>query len=167
MARRLCQFLLLLVVLYGLAVGAYALFGYRGDRPDVVTVASDLHGWVRNLLRYKYEPQGGAPAQGEIPPRQDVPPPAPVPAVPAVKKDARTEAVERVSLELLPRAKQLVKELEDRSSPDFEAHRTSALVALNQARDLLGPYLDNGQGDAEMQRLYKQVSELLAAVRKR
>ena len=90
-----------------------------------------------------------------------------VPKVKAPKSDPRTAAVDRVTNELLPRAREQVKTLADRTSPDFEIRRTATMVTLNQARDLLGPYIDNGQADDAMRKLYKEVSDLLVAVRKK
>jgi hypothetical protein len=167
MARRLCQLILALAVLYGLAVGAFALFAYDSPRPDVVTIANGMHDWVRNGLKYKYEPPSGAPAPGDLPPTQTTPTPKLPPVPPGPPKDARTTAVDRVANELLPRAREQVKTLADRSSPDFEIRRTATIVTLNQARDLLGPYIDNGQADDQMRKLYKEVSDLLVAVRKK
>jgi hypothetical protein len=168
MARRLCQLLLALAVLYGIAVGAYAVFAYDGKRPDVVTIAGEMHAWVRNGLSYKYVPPSGAPAPGDLPPAHDAPPLPKLPPVPpGPPRDARTTAVERVANELLPRAREQAKALADRSSPDFEIRRTAAMVTLNQARDLLGPYIDRGEADDAMRKLYKEVSDLLIAVRKK
>ena len=53
-----------LAVLYGIAVGAFAFFNYQSPRPDVLSIAGDMHAWV--LARFKSTARE-APAPGSLP----------------------------------------------------------------------------------------------------
>ena len=166
MARRLCQFLLSLAVLYVLAVGAFSLFHYEKDRPDVITTAGEFHAWILARLHSGSTPStdpGGVPVPREAPPV--APPPPVAPAV--VPTDARSVALARVRDELLPKAQAEIKTLNTRGIDDLAGAKAQARATLVDARDLLGGLLDTKKDDPEVQALYKRVMELLTAVSKR
>jgi hypothetical protein len=165
MARRLCQFLLSLAVLYGLAVGAFSLFHYEGNRPDVVTTARELHAWVLARLH------GGAsatPDPGGLPVPKEPPTPTPTPTPTVVAPlDARGKALARVKDDLLPQAEGELKAMEERGVKDLAGLKAKARATLVEARDLLGPLLDQKADDPPVQAAYKKVMQLLIAVDKR
>lgn len=167
MARRLCQFLFTIALLYAAAVGAYALFAYEGTRPDVVTIAGDLHGWVAQKFHTTSAP---TPPAGALPPRKDdvapVPPPPPAVAPAEPPLDARAAAIARVNDEYLPEATAVIEKM---SAPgaNVESLKVDATVILTRARDLLGPMVDANPSDRELSRTYKRVSDLMIAVHKR
>lgn len=74
-ARKFCQTTLALALLYVAALGVFAFVRYRaGQRPDVVAVARDFHGWVRGLFPRPPPPPtdpGGVPPRREPPPAAD------------------------------------------------------------------------------------------------
>ncbi len=176
MARRFCQFVFTLALLYGLAVGAFAWLHYSGARPDVLTIANDMHEWVRAKV---------APAAAKSPEPGSVPPlntpgastptvsPAPLPSAapipsptPPTANDPRSKAIETVRDELLPEALEIIAKMDD---PDAKVQtlKVDARVILVKARDLLGALLDQKSDDREVQRLNKRVTDLLIAVDKR
>ena len=76
MARRFCRAVVGLGVLYAVALGLFAFVRYRaGERPDVVGVARDFHGWVRAIFPRATPPPSDP---GAVPPRR-APDPAPAP----------------------------------------------------------------------------------------
>jgi len=174
MARRLCQFLFTLAVLYGLAVGGFAYFGYDGARPDVLTIASDMHAWIGSKVQAA-APK--APEPGAIPPLQTpgsppTPPPPPpvVPTLPSptppAANDPRSKAIASVEDELLPQALAIIGRMNDPGA-SVQALKVDARVVLVKARDLLGELLDKNGDDRQVQRLNKRVTDLLIAVDKR
>lgn len=167
MARRLCQFLFTLAVLYALAVGAFALFHYDGTRPDVLTIAGDMHEWISARFRSS-TPKPAEP--GTIPPkRTDVvepPPPPPPPRLPPPPTDARSRAITEVRDEILPKATEVIARMDDKGAKVQEL-KVEARVILVKGRDLLGALLDEKADDPEVQRLNKKVTDLLIAVDKR
>lgn len=170
MARRLCQFLFTLAVLYALAVGAYAYFAYGDARPDVLTIANDMHAWVRA----KFASAAPKPPEpGALPPLGTPPPAPPPPVVPEIPvptppsaNDPRSKAIASVKDELLPKALELIGKMDDPGAA-VQTLKVEARVVLVKARDLLGELLDKSAADREAQKLYKRVSDLLIAVDKR
>jgi len=178
MARRLCQFLFTLAILYGLAVGAFAYFNYAGQRPDVLTIANDMHGWVRAKFASATSkpPEPGSiprlnadatpPASPPVGP--DVTPvPTPIPSpTPPTADDPRSRAIAKVRDELLPEALVLIGKMDDPGAK-VQTLKVDARVVLVKARDLLGELLDKKADDREVQKLNKRVTDLLIAVDKR
>jgi hypothetical protein len=169
MARRICQTLFGLAVAYALAVGLFALIHYKGvERPDVVSVAGDFHGWIGGFFRRSEPP---APPPGSIPPRVAPPAtpiastPAPVPA-PAAVEDPRTSALVRVSTVLLPDAEKKMADLGS-YGPGFDERRSDLLAVLVQVRDILNPMLERDPGDREANDLWTRYVAIKTAAGKR
>jgi len=171
MARRLCQFLFALALLYAAGVGAFAFFHYEKDaRPDVLTICSDMHGWVRSKIG------SSAPAPVDpaaVPVRReaaDPPPPPPTgPAsaeIPPAANDPRSLAIAKVRDEILPKAEAMARLMGAPGTKVSDA-KVELRVVLVEARDLLGPIVDANPDDREAQKLYKRVSDLLIAADKR
>jgi hypothetical protein len=168
MARRLCQLLFTLALLYVAAVGAYAFFAYQSPRPDVVTIAGEFHEWVRARFRPSPSP---APPPGTLPPFRDAdaaPTSIPLPPAPpaAPPTDARSLAIAKVRDELLPEVKVIIGRMDD---PDAKVQtlKVDARVVLVKARDLINPLRDGDPEDREAHRIGKQIDDLLIAVDKR
>lgn len=166
MARRLCQFLFTLAVLYGAAVGAFAMFHYASPRPDVLTIATEMHAYV--AAKFQSTPPA-TPAPGVIPPLRDetsAPPPPPPPPPPPAPTDPRSIAIAKVRDEILPEAKVVIAKMDDPGA-NVQILKVDARVILVRARDLLGALLDEKADDPEVQKLNKRVTDLLIAVDKR
>ena len=179
MARRLCQFLFTLALVYALAVGAYAYFGYTGSRPDTLTIASDMHEWVQAKFRSAAPPppEPGSLAPLNTPGTSSTTPPAPpgvpnlpnpTPPVPTppTANDPRSRAIATVGDELLPKVMEIIGRMDDPGA-QVQTLKVDARVVLVKARDLLGALLDEKADDREVQRLNKRVTDLLIAVDKR
>ncbi len=164
MARRLCQFLFTLAILYALAVGGFAYFNYQSPRPDVLTIAGDMHGWV--MGRFRSTPAPTLPP-GSIPPLSTDVVPAPAPDVPAAPpEDDRSRAIAKVRDEFLPAVDVIIRKMDDPGA-QVQVLKVEAAALLTKARDLLGAQLDLRPDDAEVQKLNKRVQDLRAAVGKR
>lgn len=171
MARRLCQFLFALALLYAAGVTAFAFLHYEKDaRPDVLTICTEMHAWVRSKLeRSTPEPvdPGSVPAKRDP---ADLPLPAPVEPtegkVSPPAGDPRSQALAKVRDELLPKAEGMARVLGTPGNAVADA-KVRLRVVLVEARDLLGPMIDANPDDREAQRLYKRVSDLLIAADKR
>lgn len=165
MARRLCQFLFTLVVLYVAVLAAFAWFHYEGDRPDTLTTAGEFHEWIASKFR-------GPPPPRMPPP--DVPAPivaggptSPTPEPPPPSADApRSKAIAEVRDVLLPEAAAIIERM-SAAGADVQTLRVDAAAVLVRARDLLGAQLDRKASDPEVQKLYKRVTDLRIAVEKR
>ncbi len=192
MARRICQALLAVALLYAGAVAAFAFLAYRGPRPSVLEVARDFHLFVvgRGTPPKPPEEPGGMPAPAAVPAagRSAEPPePPPVPPTPPdspdpaaagapdagaavasekASADPRFAAIFRVRHVLLPRAEEKLAGLKA-AGPDLLDRKADARAVLVSARDLIGPLLDRNRDDAEAQSLYQRVMDLLAALDKR
>jgi len=171
MARRLCQFLFALALLYAAGVTAFAFLHYEKDaRPDVLTICSEMHGWVRSKISSS-TPATVDPAA--VPARRDevvVPPPAPPYGAEGkgspVASDPRSIAIAKVRDEILPKAEAMAKVMGAPGTKVSDS-KVDLRVVLVEARDLLGPIVDANPDDREAQRLYKRVSDLLIAADKR
>ncbi len=171
MARRLCQFLFTLALLYAAGVAAFAFLHYEKDaRPDVLTICSEMHDWVRAKLKSSSPAPtdpGTVPAKREA---VEVPPAPPAPPVDVKAEppanDPRARAIAKVRDELLPKAEDLAKAMDAPGSKLADA-KVGLRVVLVEARDLLGPLLDANPDDREVHKLYKRVSDLLIAADKR
>ena len=168
-ARRLCQSLLALVLAYVVAAGLFAWFHYdKGGTPDAFTVVGDFHRSIGGLFAKRPDQ---VPEAGAIPPARIAPPPEPPPSAsaepPPSGPDARAVALRNVDNVLLPKAARLLREIGAAHGAELDEKKTTARVALVEARDVLGPILDADRHDTEAQALYQRVMELLIAVDKR
>lgn len=171
MARRLCQFLFTLALLYAAGVTAFAFLHYEKDaRPDVLTICGDMHDWVRSKLKSS-SPEPTDP--GTVPVKREpvgAPPAPPTPAVDVKAEppanDPRSKAIAKVRDEILPKAEAMAKVMDAPGTKIADA-KVALRVVLVEARDLLGPMIDANPDDREAGRLYKRVSDLLIAADKR
>ena len=168
MARRICQGLLTLALLYVAAVIGFALLHYgKGDTPTLVTAAGDMHRALAGLFAKSPDP---VPEPGTIPPPRDsdaLPPPPPPPTPLPTSNDPRVQALLKVSVHLLPEAEKLVRAISTDSEKSLDDRKADARNALIEARDVLGRLLDADRHDKEAHELYQRVMELLIAVDKR
>jgi hypothetical protein len=165
MARRICQSLLAVAIVYALAVAVFSFLHYSpGERPDVVTTAKEFHLFVIGRLPAKSAP----PEPGAVPPAAPTPPPSvePPPPPEPPPEDERAKAIRVVRDELLPRARRQLAEIPKAAGADHLDKKAEARKTLVEARDLLGPLLDRKRDDPDVQKVYQQVMDLLAPLSK-
>jgi hypothetical protein len=173
MAKTFCRGVVGLAVLYALAVAAFALFHYEGERPDVPGLFADFHGWVGGLFggsrAAPREPRAEVPPPPPPPPDPTPPPPPPPPVQPppAVARDPVETALSAIEDETLPRAETIARTLRDMDrGPDFDAKRGEVLGLLGKARDVLDPILEKTPAHPRANRLWDRLQNLSNAVRR-
>ncbi|MHC5009396.1 MAG: hypothetical protein ACYTG6_00420 [Planctomycetota bacterium] len=147
-----------LVVLYFVAVGAFAVLHYDGSRPAAGTVFGDFHaflGFGSDAAPARAAPPAPGPTVVQAPPTHPAPlpppPPDPLDRVDATLRQVATEA---------PRLRTM-----DRG-PAFENARVTALARLSEAREILNPILDRDPENDRANRLWDRLQRLYVALKK-
>jgi hypothetical protein len=179
-ARRLCQTLFTLILLYAAAIAAFGFFHYdAANRPSTGTVISEFHstvgGYVAGVFKSKPPETARVPASDAVPPPkpEESPPPAPPPPSPAADSEeddaapvGREAILRRVRDVLIPKAQQELSTVTKAGSGQLDA-KGRVLGILVQARDLLNEILDEDPEDREANRLFQRVTEMRMAIEKR
>ena len=172
MARKICQTLFGLFVVYAILVGLFALIHYKGvERPDVVSVTGEFHVWVGSFFHAEPEP---ALPPGTLPAPTAPPSPAPLPTPTAPPRDPaevkaeeeRAAALRLVGEELIPEAEKKYNALGD-EGPGFRDRQTEVLALLVRVRNILNPMLDRNPGDRDANRLWDKFTALQRAASKK